>query len=456
VTFGYDASGNRVRKESTTGGVTTKQCYVRDAQGNILSVYKQVGTGTLKQGVDYLYGATRVAELIVNRDSAVAWNRHYYRIKGNRHYELTNHLGNVLSVVTDRRLAKEPTASNAPTYYLPDVYMVENYYAFGQPLPKWNSKAADAPLYDPTKYRYGFNGKEDDDEWSKQDYGFRIYDGRIGRFLSEDPLTSFYPELTPYQFAGNMPIWAIDLDGLEPEHVGSDGEMANAPAKGYEDQGDQSWSWTGGESGSWNVNATDKFEIIEQSPKSKTPRAAYVVGATVAKALGADRGYGAISGTMESTFIAKGYSVCTGKTFLPETANGEHGELSMSDRVWAIPEAIPGGGAAVQTTKSIIRFAKLGWPFVRVKLRKATKKSIDANQPKNASGQHLDPDDGSILGDDKQVGHKWGQEFWRRMLDHFNQGRHDRKSIIEAENDPDLYEWQDRKKNQSHEYEKKD
>jgi RHS repeat-associated protein len=93
--------------------------------------------------------------------------------------------------------------------------MVENYYAFGQPLPKWNSKTTDAPFYDPTKYRYGFNGKEDDDEWSKQDYGFRIYDGRIGRFLSVDPLTGSYPELTSYQFASNNPISGIDFDGLE-------------------------------------------------------------------------------------------------------------------------------------------------------------------------------------------------------------------------------------------------
>lgn len=43
----------------------------------------------------------------------------------------------------------------------------------------------------------------------------RIYDTRLGRFLSIDPLTPKYPELTPYQFASNTPIQAIDLDGLE-------------------------------------------------------------------------------------------------------------------------------------------------------------------------------------------------------------------------------------------------
>jgi hypothetical protein len=43
----------------------------------------------------------------------------------------------------------------------------------------------------------------------------RIYDPRLGRFLSVDPLTKSYPHYAPYQFAGNMPIMAIDLDGKE-------------------------------------------------------------------------------------------------------------------------------------------------------------------------------------------------------------------------------------------------
>lgn len=34
-----------------------------------------------------------------------------------------------------------------------------------------------------------------------------------------DPLTKEYPELTPYQFASNTPIQAIDLDGLEAFYV---------------------------------------------------------------------------------------------------------------------------------------------------------------------------------------------------------------------------------------------
>jgi RHS repeat-associated protein len=61
-----------------------------------------------------------------------------------------------------------------------------------------------------TAYRYGFNGKENDNEvkveGNQQDYGMRIYDPRLGKFLSVDPLTKEYPWYTPYQFAGNNPI----------------------------------------------------------------------------------------------------------------------------------------------------------------------------------------------------------------------------------------------------------
>jgi len=45
-------------------------------------------------------------------------------------------------------------------------------------------------------YRYGFNGKEKDDELKGEgnhyEYGMRTYDPRIGRFFSVDPLTARY------------------------------------------------------------------------------------------------------------------------------------------------------------------------------------------------------------------------------------------------------------------------
>ncbi|MFN9998838.1 MAG: RHS repeat domain-containing protein, partial [bacterium] len=93
---------------------------------------------------------------------------------------------------------------------------MQDYYAFGMQMPGRKLSGG---------YRYGFNGKENDNEvkgeGNSQDYGMRIYDGRIGKFLSVDPLTKSFPQLTPYQFASNTPIQAIDFDGLEASYVNS-------------------------------------------------------------------------------------------------------------------------------------------------------------------------------------------------------------------------------------------
>src|SRR5262245_37925769 len=84
-------------------------------------------------------------------------------------------------------------------------------------------------------YRYGFNGKENDSEikgeGNQQDYGMRIYDPRLGRFLSKDPISSNYPELSTYQFASNRPISAIDLDGLEAKDLARELEPIRAQRK---------------------------------------------------------------------------------------------------------------------------------------------------------------------------------------------------------------------------------
>jgi len=85
-------------------------------------------------------------------------------------------------------------------------------------------------------YRYGFNGKEQDKEGmggggSTYDYGFRIYNAGIAKFLSVDPLTASYPWYTPYQFAGNKPIWMIDRDGLEEAMSNSESKTEVPPSQ---------------------------------------------------------------------------------------------------------------------------------------------------------------------------------------------------------------------------------
>jgi RHS repeat-associated protein len=66
-------------------------------------------------------------------------------------------------------------------------------------------------------YLYGFNGKEKDFEikgaGNSYDFGERIYDPRLGRWLSVDPKFKKYPSSSPYNFAVNSPIFVIDPDG---------------------------------------------------------------------------------------------------------------------------------------------------------------------------------------------------------------------------------------------------
>lgn len=87
-------------------------------------------------------------------------------------------------------------------------------------------------------YSYGFNGKENDNETvgtgeGTQDYGMRIYNPALGKFLSVDPLTKEYPMLTPYQFASNRPICAIDRDGLEAADVNENIDNLVIVVQGY-------------------------------------------------------------------------------------------------------------------------------------------------------------------------------------------------------------------------------
>jgi RHS repeat-associated protein len=70
-------------------------------------------------------------------------------------------------------------------------------------------------------YRYGFNGKEKIDEVSGEgneyDFGARMYDARVGRFLSIDPLNKKFHGVSNYSYALNSPILFIDFKGEDPK-----------------------------------------------------------------------------------------------------------------------------------------------------------------------------------------------------------------------------------------------
>jgi|GEM_PF-4525774 len=204
-----------------------------------------IGVDVSKKTLDFtnwreqdLYGSSRLGMWspninLANNNASTVWDT-----IGHKQYELTNHLGNVLATITDKRI---PHSSDGTTvdYYNPETTTAQDYYAFGFQVPK-RGYTLDKP------YRYGFNGKENDNDvkvdfdgneipGAQQDYGMRIYDPRVGRFLSVDPLTPKYPELTPYQFASDNPIENIDLDGLEgvPAKRQPNGDLSMAQSSTY-------------------------------------------------------------------------------------------------------------------------------------------------------------------------------------------------------------------------------
>ena len=69
-------------------------------------------------------------------------------------------------------------------------------------------------------YRRGFNGMEKDDEvkggGNSYDFGARMYDSRVGRFLSRDPKENVLNQFSPYHFALNSPVQTMDDKGEFP------------------------------------------------------------------------------------------------------------------------------------------------------------------------------------------------------------------------------------------------
>jgi len=126
-------------------------------------------------------------------------------------YDVCNYLGDTLTCLSATQTPKEVHSYIVGDYCFSSIKSAQDYYSFGMLMP--------GRKYATATYRFGFNGKENDGEvkgeGNQQDYGKRVFDPRLAKFLSADPLAPKYPFYTPYQFAGNKPVIAIDLDGLE-------------------------------------------------------------------------------------------------------------------------------------------------------------------------------------------------------------------------------------------------
>jgi RHS repeat-associated protein len=134
----------------------------------------------------------------------------YARGLGMREYELKDHLGNVRAVVSDKKMST--IVSGLPEDFRAEVLTMRDHYAFGMDLPG-------AVFTGSSGYRYGFNGMERDDEVKgagmSYDFGARVYDPRVGRWWSGDPLEGKYPWMAPFVAMNNNPILQIDRDGRD-------------------------------------------------------------------------------------------------------------------------------------------------------------------------------------------------------------------------------------------------
>ncbi|WP_430411718.1 RHS repeat-associated core domain-containing protein [Kordia sp.] len=180
----YNDRGHRVRKESYDGfGNVSKTIYVRDVAGSTMAVYRASSgrNGGLALTEQPVYGASRLG--VFYRDNAL-------EDKGVYAYQLTDHLGNVRAVIMkDGNNALSLTSKT-------------DYYPFGMPMPDRNATDGN--------YRYAYQGQEKDAETGKEAFEARLWDARIGRWLTIDPAGEFY---SPYLGMGNNPVTVIDPDG---------------------------------------------------------------------------------------------------------------------------------------------------------------------------------------------------------------------------------------------------
>ncbi|SCX80785.1 RHS repeat-associated core domain-containing protein [Flavobacterium anhuiense] len=177
VKFFYNERGQRVKKESYNSSNSSLQSttfYQLDLSGNTVAVYNLPNGGSITQVELPIYGLDRLGI--------------YKKANGIASYEIKDHLGNVRAVIE-----KESG--------LPAIKSFADYYPFGEQLPSRNALS---------NYRYAFQGQELDQETGMEAFQLRLWDGRIGRWLSTDPYGQYD---SPYLGMGNNPIGLIDLDG---------------------------------------------------------------------------------------------------------------------------------------------------------------------------------------------------------------------------------------------------
>ncbi|MGV3636518.1 MAG: RHS repeat-associated core domain-containing protein, partial [Flavobacteriales bacterium] len=224
--LGYGVGNHRITKTvsndlGTELALQHREHYVHDAQGNVMAIYRYTPAPDQNSPLSFtvtqrpIYGSSRLGLDDWDQEAHDPnYDENQATGDGKVRYELTDHLGNLLAVVTDDPEGYSTDADPEAEEWHAGLLSAQEYEPFGSLLPGRN--------YSSDVYRFGFQGQEKDDEvfgstGTAISFEYRVHDPRVGRFLSIDPLAAKYPWFTPYQFAGNKPTWSREIEGLESE-----------------------------------------------------------------------------------------------------------------------------------------------------------------------------------------------------------------------------------------------
>ncbi len=131
---------------------------------------------TYAQTEKHIYGSSRlgvnaeVVPLYGSQNATYSMKLVQHKI-GQRTYELSNHLGNVLSIISDKVIPHQNGSS--VDYYMADIRHSQDYSPFGVTL---HGRDLSLSTTGNKPYRYGFQNQEEDPETGLVNYKYRMHD----------------------------------------------------------------------------------------------------------------------------------------------------------------------------------------------------------------------------------------------------------------------------------------
>ena len=229
-TYEYDNEGNRVRRVAITSGENTE--YSWDYRNRLTSVVTKDSSGAITKSVEYTYDVydRRIAKSVdSDGDGAATATEERYVYDGEHIALVFDGEGNQVSRYLhgpqiDQVLAEE-TADGEVRWALSDhqgsvrdvidsegtVLNHITYDSYGQVISETNPEV---------DFRFGYTGRERDEETGLYYYRARYFDPAVGTFVSADPLGFAAGDANVYRYVFNSPTNYIDPNGKSAASLG--------------------------------------------------------------------------------------------------------------------------------------------------------------------------------------------------------------------------------------------